>query len=157
MTMQPKIHVVAHRNMDGSVIATGVQYSVRQFIEWTANALGMQIRWEGEGVNEVGYWTNRPDSSLRAQRGNPGSMDRHGLQPRDDQEVPIVKIAPRYFCPTEVASLLGDPTKAKQKRGWVPEITAQEMCAEMVVHDLAEAKKHALLKKHGYQIALNVE
>jgi GDP-D-mannose dehydratase len=71
---------------------TGVQYSVRQFIEWTATALGMQLRWEGTGVNEVGYWTNRPDSSLRAQqtpslraqRGNPGSIDRHGLQPRDD-------------------------------------------------------------------------
>ena len=129
--MQPKIHGVAHRNMDGFVIATGVQYSVRQFIEKTAAALGMQLRWEGAGVNEVGYWTNRPDSSLRAQqtpslqaqqtsslraqRGNPGSMDRHGLQPRDDQEVPIVKIDPRYFRPTEVASLLGDPSKAKQK------------------------------------------
>jgi len=69
-------------------------------------------RVDHRGVNEVGYWTNRPDSSLRAQRGNPGSMDRHGLQPRDDEEVPIIRIDPRYFRPTEVASLLGDPTKA---------------------------------------------
>ena len=104
MTMQPKIHGVAHRNMDGFVIATGVQYSVRQFIEWTANALGIQLRWEGAGVNEVGYWTNRPDSSLRAQqtpslraqRGNPGSMDRHGLQPRDDDSRPerLLRVLP---------------------------------------------------------------
>ena len=139
------------------VIATGVQYSVRQFIEKTAAALGMQLRWEGEGVNEVAYWTNRPDSSLRAQRGNPGSMDHHGLQPRDDEEVPVIKIDPRYFRPTEVASLLGDPTKAKQKLGWVPEITLDELVQEMVAADLAEAKKHALLKQHGYNVNVGVE
>jgi GDPmannose 4,6-dehydratase len=139
------------------VIATGVQYSVRQFIEWTANALGMQLRWEGAGVNEVGYWTNRTDSSLREQRGNPVLIDRHGLQPPDDEEVPIVKIDPRYFRPTEVETLLGDPTKAKDKLGWMPEITAQEMCAEMVAADLAEAKKHALLKLHGYDVNVSVE
>jgi GDPmannose 4,6-dehydratase len=111
------------------VIATGVQYSVRQFIEWTATALGMQLRWEGTGVNEVGSWNNTP----------------------------IVKIDPRYFRPTEVETLLGDPSKAKQKLGWVPEITAQQMCVEMIAHDLAEAKKHALLKKHGYEVSVSVE
>ena len=111
------------------VIATGVQYSVRQFIEWTASALGMQIRWEGKGVNEVGYWYSTP----------------------------IVKIDPRYFRPTEVETLLGDPTKAKEKLGWVPEITAQEMCSEMVAHDLAQAKQHALLKQHGYSVNVSVE
>ena len=111
------------------VIATGVQYSVRQFIEWTATALGMQLHWEGTGVNEVGYWNSTP----------------------------IVKIDPRYFRPTEVETLLGDPTKAKQKLGWVPEITAQEMCAEMVAHDLAQAKQHALLKQHGYSVNVSVE
>ncbi|MBB1077131.1 GDP-mannose 4,6-dehydratase [Rhodoferax sp. 4810] len=111
------------------VIATGVQYSVRQFIEWTATALDMQLRWEGEGVNEVGYWG----------------------------DVPVVRIDPRYFRPTEVETLLGDPTKAKQKLGWVPEITAQEMCAEMVVTDLAQAKQHALLKRHGYSVNVCVE
>ena len=111
------------------VIATGVQYSVRQFIEWTAEELGMRLRWEGEGVNEVGYWNDKP----------------------------IVKIDPRYFRPTEVETLLGDPSKAKQILGWVPEITAQEMCAEMVASDLAQAKQHALLKQHGYSVNVSVE
>ena len=120
---------------DDFVIATGVQYSVRQFIEWTATALGMQIRWEGSGVNEVGY----------------------AIIPGASREAAIVRIDPRYFRPTEVATLLGDPTKAKQKLGWVPEITAQEMCAEMVANDLAEAKKHALLKHHGYNVNGSVE
>ena len=106
------------------VIATGVQYSVRQFIKWTAAELRMQLRWEGEGVNEVAYWNDKP----------------------------VVKIDPRYFRPTEVETLLGDPSKAKQKLGWVPEITAQEMCKEMVAHDLEQAKQHALLKRHGHQV-----
>ena len=126
------------------VIATGVQYSVRQFIEWSATELGMQLRWEGQGVNEVGYWLNPPDSSLRAQRGNPGPH-------------PVIKIDPRYFRPAEVETLLGDPTKAKTKLGWTPEITAQEMCKEMVANDLAQAKQHALLKRHGYQVNVSVE
>jgi GDPmannose 4,6-dehydratase len=111
------------------VIATGVQYSVRQFIEWTAEELGMQLRWEGKGVNEVAYWNGKA----------------------------IVRIDPRYFRPTEVETLLGDPTKAKQKLGWVPEITAQEMCAEMVTYDLQQAKQHALLKHHGFNINVSLE
>jgi GDPmannose 4,6-dehydratase len=111
------------------VIATGKQYSVRQFIEWTAAELGMAIRWEGEGINEIGY----ADSKA------------------------IVRIDPRYFRPTEVETLLGDPTKAKLKLGWMPEITAQEMCKEMVAHDLSEAQRVALLNKHGYKVNLNIE
>ncbi len=111
------------------VIATGVQYSVRQFINWTAEALGMQLRWEGEGVNEVAYWN----------------------------ENPVVRIDPRYFRPTEVETLLGDPSKAKQKLGWTPEITAQEMCKEMVANDLAQAKQHALLRVNGYNVSVSVE
>jgi len=111
------------------VIATGLQYSVRQFINWTAEALGTQLRWEGEGVNEVAYWNGKP----------------------------VVRIDPRYFRPTEVETLLGDPSKAKQKLGWVPEITAQVMCAEMVAHDLAQAKQHALLKANGYNVNVSVE
>ena len=111
------------------VIATGVQYTVRQFIEWTAQELGMPIRWEGQGVDEVGY---------------------HG-------DKAIVKIDPRYFRPTEVETLLGDPTKAKDKLGWVPEITVQEMCKEMVASDLAKAKQHALLKASGYNVNVSVE
>ena len=121
------------------VIATGKQYSVRQFIEWSAAELGMQIRWEGEGVNEIGYAKIPVIASVVRQFTSP--------------EVAIIRIDPRYFRPTEVASLLGDPTKAKQKLGWMPEITAQEMCAEMVAHDLAQAKQHALLKQHGNSLS----
>ena len=111
------------------VIATGVQFSVRQFINWSAEALGMALRWEGQGVNEVAYWNEKP----------------------------VVRIDPRYFRPTEVETLLGDPSKAKQKLGWVPEITAQEMCTEMVASDLAQAKQHALLKANGYNVSVSVE
>jgi GDPmannose 4,6-dehydratase len=114
---------------DDFVIATGVQYSVRQFIEWTAQELDMQIRWEGSGVDEVGYFGEKE----------------------------IIRIDPRYFRPTEVETLLGDPSKAKDKLGWVPEITVQEMCAEMVAHDLAQAKKHALLKANGYSVNVSIE
>ena len=124
------------------VIATGVQYSVRQFIEWTATALGMQLRWEGTGVNEVGYWTNPPLPQ--------GEGMGEGARC-------IIKIDPRYFRPTEVETLLGDPTKAKEKLGWVPEITLDEMVQEMVAADLADAKKHALLKQHGYNVNVSVE
>jgi GDPmannose 4,6-dehydratase len=111
------------------VIATGVQYSVRQFINWTAEALGMPLRWEGEGVNEVAYCNHKP----------------------------VVRIDPRYFRPTEVETLLGDPTKAKQKLGWTPEITVQEMCKEMVADDLAAARRTALLKQHGHLVSLSIE
>jgi len=104
------------------VIATGVQHSVRDFIEWTARELGMPLRWEGSGVDTVGY------SGTQA----------------------LVRIDPRYFRPTEVETLLGEPSKAKRELGWVPEITAQQMCSEMVAHDLADVKKHALLKTLGY-------
>ncbi len=127
------------------VIATGVQYSVRQFIEKTAAALGMQIGWEGNGVDEVGYWTN---SQLVMAGSDPQSMP---------SEIPAIRIDPRYFRPTEVETLLGDPSKAKEKLGWVPEITLDEMVSEMVTVDLAEAKKSALLKQHGYLIAVSVE
>ncbi len=122
------------------VIATGKQFSVRQFIEWTAAELSMELRWEGEGVNEIGYWINRKNR----EGGNP---------------VPtaVVRIDPRYFRPTEVETLLGDSTKAKTKLGWVPEVTAQEMCKEMVAHDLTQAKQHALLKQHGYSVNVSVE
>jgi GDPmannose 4,6-dehydratase len=111
------------------VIATGVQYSVRQFIEWSAAELGINIRWEGQGVDEVGYWGDKA----------------------------IVRIDSRYFRPAEVETLLGDPSKAKAKLGWVPEITVQEMCKEMVANDLAHAKQHALLKANGYDVNVSVE
>jgi GDPmannose 4,6-dehydratase len=121
--------MLQQKHPEDFVIATGKQYSVRQFIEWTAEDLGMPLRWEGEGVNEVGYADGKA----------------------------IVRIDPRYFRPTEVDTLLGDPSKAKEKLGWVPEITAQEMCREMVAEDLAQAKKAALLKRHGYKVQFSAE
>ena len=128
---------------DDFVIATGLQYSVRQFINWTAEALGMQLRWEGEGVNEVAYAVIP-------------SEVRQSL-PLCPSDRPIVRIDPRYFRPTEVETLLGDPSKAKAKLGWVPEITAQEMCSEMLAADLVHAKQHALLKANGYNVNVSVE
>ncbi len=141
------------------VIATGKQYSVRQFINWTAEALGMQLRWEGEGVNEVGYWLNPPPAVIPDLIRDPGSPTSWiADQVRNDNgETPVIRIDPRYFRPTEVETLLGDPTKAKEKLGWVPEITAQEMCAEMVAYDLQQAKQHALLKANGYNVNVSVE
>ena len=123
------------------VIATGVQYSVRQFIKWTAEELGITLKFEGEGVNETAI--------VVAISGDKSP----GLKVGDI----VVKIDPRYFRPTEVETLLGDPTKAKQKLGWVPEITVQEICKEMVAHDLAQAKQHALLKANGYSVTVSVE
>ncbi|MFM7705892.1 MAG: GDP-mannose 4,6-dehydratase, partial [Rubrivivax sp.] len=116
------------------VIATGVQHSVRQFILWSAAELGVHLRFEGEGVDEVGVVEAVTGDAAPAL--SPGQV--------------IVRVDPRYFRPTEVETLLGDPTRAREKLGWVPEITVQEMCAEMVASDLAEARRHALLKQHGY-------
>jgi GDPmannose 4,6-dehydratase len=123
------------------VIATGVQHSVRQFILWSAAELGVTLRFEGEGVDEVGIVEAVAGSNAPALA--PGQV--------------VVRVDPRYFRPTEVETLLGDPTKAREKLGWVPEITVQEMCAEMVASDLADAKRHALLKQHGYAVNLSGE
>jgi GDPmannose 4,6-dehydratase len=123
------------------VIATGVQYSVRQFIEWSAQELGVRLRFEGKGTSEVGVVMSVEGD--RAPALKPGQI--------------VVRIDPRYFRPTEVETLLGDPSKAKAKLGWVPEITVQEMCREMVAADLDEARRHALLQKHGYKINVSVE
>ena len=123
------------------VIATGVQYSVRDFITWTAAALGITLRFEGQGVDERAVVVRVEGSSAPA------------LKVGDV----IVRVDPRYFRPTEVETLLGDPAKAKQELGWIPEITAQDMCHEMVAHDLAQAQQHALLRKHGYAVNVSVE
>jgi GDPmannose 4,6-dehydratase len=125
------------------VVATGVQHSVRQFIEWAAAALDIQLRWEGEGINEVAYAV----LGSEAQKSMP-------LVPLDK---PIVRIDPRYFRPTEVESLLGDPSKAKQQLGWMPIITAREMCQEMVEFDLAQARQNALLLASGFSVNMSVE
>jgi GDPmannose 4,6-dehydratase len=118
------------------VIATGMQYSVRQFILWTAQELGITLYFDGQGVNEC--------ATVAAVDGNNA--------PHVSVGDVIVKVDPRYFRPAEVETLLGDPSKARQKLGWVPEITVQEMCQEMVAHDLNEAKQRALLKHNGYSI-----
>jgi len=123
------------------VIATGVQYSVREFIQWSAAELGITLRFEGEGVAEVAI--------VDAISGNKTPE----LQVGDV----IVRVDPRYFRPAEVETLLGDPSKAKQKLGWVPEITAQEMCAEMVAEDLKVAQRHAFLKRNGHDVLVSVE
>ena len=123
------------------VIATGVQFSVRQFIHWSAQELGIGLRFEGKGVEEKATVTSIQGDMAPSL--NVGDV--------------VVQIDPRYFRPTEVETLLGDPSKAKQKLGWVPEITVQEMCAEMVREDLEQATKAALLKKHGYKISISAE
>ena len=123
------------------VIATGIQFSVRQFIVWAAMKLGIELRFEGSGINETAIVTNINGTSA----------------PYLKKGDVIVKVDSRYFRPTEVETLLGDPTKAKEKLGWIPEITVQEMCREMVTSDLEEARKHALLKRHGYSSAMAAE
>ena len=123
------------------VIATGVQFSVRQFVQWSAKHLGITLRFEGSGVDEVGIVESISGDSAPA------------LKVGDV----IVRVDKRYFRPSEVETLLGDPSKAKQKLGWTPEITVQEMCAEMVAEDLQAAKRTALLKANGYDISISVE
>lgn len=118
------------------VIATGVQYSVRDFVNAAAKELDMDIRWEGTGVDEKGYLIN---PALRE-----GEAD-VAIQK------PIVQVDPRYFRPTEVETLLGDPTKAKQKLGWVPKISFAELVQEMVREDYKSAQRDELIKKHGFQ------
>ena len=120
------------------VIATGVQYSVRQFLIWSAAELGLTLEFAGKGVEEYGV--------VKAIAGDKAPALKVG-------DI-IVRVDPRYFRPAEVETLLGDPTKAREKLGWVPEITVQEMCAEMVAHDLEEARSHALLKASGYSVSI---
>jgi GDPmannose 4,6-dehydratase len=104
------------------VIATGVQYSVREFVNAAAAELGMTLQWQGTGVDEVALWEGRT----------------------------IVQVDPRYFRPTEVETLLGDARKAREKLGWTPKITFDELVAEMVREDLAIAQRDELTKAHGF-------
>ena len=124
------------------VIATGVQYSVRDFVNIAAKELGMDIRWEGVGIDEVGYLM---DLSLREDKADAAI---YTDTPQSSRA--IVRVDPRYFRPTEVETLLGDPTKAHQKLGWKPKITFHELVAEMVREDLKGAERDELVKKHGF-------
>jgi GDPmannose 4,6-dehydratase len=123
------------------VIATGVQYSVRQFIQWSARELGITLFFEGEGIDEVAIVERIEGENAPALK--VGQV--------------IVRVDSRYFRPTEVETLLGDPSKAKAKLGWTPEITVQQMCQEMVESDLQEAKRNALLKTNGYDVNVSFE
>jgi GDPmannose 4,6-dehydratase len=123
------------------VIATGTQHSVRDFVQWSATELGITLRFGGEGLDEVGIVDAVADQSCTA------------VKPGDT----IVRVDPRYFRPAEVDALLGDPTKAREKLGWVPQISARDLCSEMVAADLAIAKQHALLGAHGYAVRLSTE
>jgi GDPmannose 4,6-dehydratase len=123
------------------VIATGVQYSVREFITWSARELGIELEFSGTGVDELATITSIEGAKAPA------------LKIGDV----VMRIDPRYFRPAEVATLLGDPTKAKEKLGWTPEITAQEMCAEMVMEDYRSARRTALLKEHGLELPVSLE
>jgi GDPmannose 4,6-dehydratase len=126
---------------DDFVIATGKQISVREFVRMSAENAGIKLEFSGEGLEEIATVTS-VDESL-APSVKPGDV--------------IVRIDPRYFRPAEVETLLGDPTKAKEKLGWVPEITVEEMCAEMVAADLDTARQHALLKSHGHHVSVSKE
>jgi GDPmannose 4,6-dehydratase len=123
------------------VIATGKQISVREFVRMSAAEAGITIEFTGEALNEV--------ATVTAITGTDAPSVKVG-------DV-IVKVDPRFFRPAEVETLLGDPTKVKEKLGWVPEITVEEMCAEMVENDLNVAKQNALLKKHGFDVSISRE
>ena len=118
------------------VIATGVQYSVRDFVDAAARELGLAIRWEGQGAEEKGYLLPSTHPMGKGAAGE-GRV--------------IVAVDPRYFRPTEVETLLGDPSKAKQKLGWTPKISFDELVAEMVREDLKAAERDELIKRHGYK------
>jgi GDPmannose 4,6-dehydratase len=123
------------------VIATGKQITVRKFVRLSAAELGIELEFSGAGVEEVA--TVKSISGANANALKAGDV--------------IVKVDAKYFRPAEVETLLGDPTKAKEKLGWVPEITVEEMCAEMMAHDLDAAKRHALLKAHGHAVTMALE
>ena len=126
---------------DDFVIATGVQYSVRQFITWSAAELGITLQFEGSGVDERAIVDSLDGDNAPAVK--PGDV--------------VMRIDPQYFRPAEVETLLGSPAKAKAILGWVPQITTQEMCAEMVANDLKVARRHALLKEHGLDLPIALE
>jgi GDPmannose 4,6-dehydratase len=119
------------------VIATGQQVSVRTFVDTAAAELGVRIDWQGTAEQETGTVAEAPAESAML----PGQV--------------IVRVDPRYYRPTEVETLLGDASKAKVELGWLPEITLDELIAEMVANDLDQAKRHALLKTHGYDVSVS--
>lgn len=126
---------------DDFVIATGKQISVREFVKLSAQEVGVELEFSGEGLNEIATVKSITGDNVQAL--NKGDV--------------IVRVDPRYFRPAEVETLLGDPSKAKEVLGWVPQITVEEMCAEMVMNDLDKAKQHALIKAHGHKVIVPIE
>jgi GDPmannose 4,6-dehydratase len=122
---------------DDFVIATGKQISVREFVRLSAKEVGIELSFEGEGIEETATITSVHQS----------------IAPAVSLGDVIVRVDPHYFRPAEVENLLGDPTKAKEKLGWVPEITVEKMCAEMMASDLEEARKYVLLQENGYGVS----
>ncbi|WP_035610969.1 GDP-mannose 4,6-dehydratase [Haloferula sp. BvORR071] len=126
---------------DDFVIATGKQISVREFVRMSAREAGIELEFSGSGVDEIAKVVSADSSKAPAVKA--GDV--------------IVRVDPRYFRPAEVETLLGNPAKAKEKLGWVPEITVEEMCAEMVASDLDTARQHSLLKAHGHHVSVSKE
>lgn len=126
---------------DDFVIATGKQISVREFVSMSARELGLKLEFTGQGLDEIATVTKIEGDNAKAVK--VGDV--------------IVRVDSRYFRPAEVETLLGDPTKAKEKLNWVPEITVAEMCAEMLAKDLNKAKQVAILKEHGFDINISIE
>ena len=134
---------------DDFVIASGVQHSVREFVEQAAGELGITLCWEGEGVDEIGIvdsFDDRQSSSALYD----DSDEKLKIKGPKEGDV-IIRIDPRYFRPTEVESLLGDPSKAKNELGWEPKISFEELVKEMVLADMEEAKRDKLVEKHGFK------
>ena len=126
---------------DDFVIATGKQISVREFVRLSAQQIGVSLEFKGAGVDEVGMV-----SSVNGD-----------MAPFISEGDVLIRVDSRYFRPAEVETLLGDPSKAKETLGWIPEITVEEMCAEMMAHDLDQAKQKSLLKSHGYRVQVPME
>lgn len=133
--------MLQQENPDDFVIATGKQISVREFVSLSAKEVGVELEFTGVGLDEVA--TVKSITGDNAQALTVGDI--------------VVRVDPRYFRPAEVETLLGDPSKAKNILGWVPQITVEEMCAEMVANDLDKAKQHVLLKEHGHKVAFSIE
>ena len=131
--------ILQQQEPEDFAIATGIQHSVREFVELSARELGMTIRWQGQGVDEVGILEEIDGSRHEAgdQLPSAGSV--------------IIRVDPRYYRPCEVEELLGDPTKAQQELGWKPKISFEAMVTEMVTSDLEEAKRDALCKSSGFR------
>lgn len=123
------------------VIATGKQISVREFVRLSAKEAGIELEFTGEGIKEIATVVGIDSSKSPAV--SVGDV--------------IVKVNPKFFRPAEVETLLGDPSKAKEKLGWTPEITVEQMCSEMVSEDIKKAKQHALLKEHGFDVSMSLE